>query len=303
MARGASATPTAVRSMCATPAATRRRRKRERVLLDDGREVGLIRWPGEGTPMVLIHGLFDTAEGYEDLCRVTNRPCISFDVPGFGCSDRPHQARIEAYGAELAGAIEKLDLERFVLVGHSLGGAIASQIAAAMPGRVRSLVLLAPAGYGRLPLAEFFDLPLFGDTAAVVASKVMRSGRLVDLTYRRMVSNGHPASEKLLARTADAKLRSAPGIRMAVKALAQIGKEEKAVIRQRGFYRGPVTALWGSDDVLVSPAHADNLRRILPQAEIEVWSGMGHHPQAERPRELAELIERACEGAEVALGA
>ena len=56
-------------------------------------------------------------------------------------------------------------------------------------------------------------------------------------------------------------------------------------------FAGPVAALWGEHDALVPPAHARGLRAAAPQATVQVWPGMGHHPQRERPRQLAHFVE------------
>jgi len=69
-------------------------------------------------------------------------------------------------------------------------------------------------------------------------------------------------------------------------------RQPDAFHRRRVAFHGPVAAVWGSHDVLVPADHARGLRAALPQVEVEVWSGMGHHPQHERTAELAFFIER-----------
>nr|MBA2262498.1 hypothetical protein [Solirubrobacterales bacterium] len=56
-------------------------------------------------------------------------------------------------------------------------------------------------------------------------------------------------------------------------------------------FAGPVAALWGARDALVPLAHADRVAAAAPVAHIEVWEGMGHHPQRERPSSLARFVE------------
>jgi pimeloyl-ACP methyl ester carboxylesterase len=68
----------------------------------------------------------------------------------------------------------------------------------------------------------------------------------------------------------------------------------KTAFRRRGLaYDGPVVALWGDRDRLVPASHAAGVAAALPQARIEIWPGMGHHPQHERPDELVELMAGA----------
>jgi pimeloyl-ACP methyl ester carboxylesterase len=54
-----------------------------------------------------------------------------------------------------------------------------------------------------------------------------------------------------------------------------------------------VTALWGARDALVPVAHAEGVLRAFPQARVEVWDGMGHHPQRERPEALDHFLTEA----------
>jgi pimeloyl-ACP methyl ester carboxylesterase len=78
---------------------------------------------------------------------------------------------------------------------------------------------------------------------------------------------------------------------MAVEAISAAGHSKHGFARRRLDFDGPVAALWGEHDALVNPAHRHALRRGLPQAHVEVWEGMGHHPQRERPAQLAAFIE------------
>ena len=52
--------------------------------------------------------------------------------------------------------------------------------------------------------------------------------------------------------------------------------------------------MWGDRDRLVPLAHRDGVMTAFPQAQLSVWKKMGHHPQRERPSELAQFIEAAC---------
>ena len=67
--------------------------------------------------------------------------------------------------------------------------------------------------------------------------------------------------------------------------------------RSAGVLRGDTPnrrALWGDRDRLVPLAHRNGVMTAFPQAQVSVWKNMGHHPQRERPSELARFIEAAC---------
>jgi pimeloyl-ACP methyl ester carboxylesterase len=90
-----------------------------------------------------------------------------------------------------------------------------------------------------------------------------------------------------------------PGARHATRAIAAAGLAGDALHRRAVAYGGPVEAVWGAHDQLVPVAHAAAVVRALPQARVEIWPGMGHHPQRERPGPLAALLARACAGSVV----
>lgn len=290
-----------LRSTPANRAARSARRPVARfVALPDGRRLHALTWKGRGTALVLLHGVLDSASGWNDLCRATSRPCIAIDLGGFGESDLPAQPSFAAYADDVIVALDDLGCEDYVLVGHSLGGAVATLIAEHRPGQVRALVLLAPAGFGRVPLAEMISLPGVRIVARRVLPLTLTSRAAVAATYRTVISNGRDASDEVLERILDKRGALVPGAVEATKAVVRGGLSAHALHRRRVAYDGDVTVVWGDHDRVVPAAHAAGVARALPQAQFHTWSGMGHHPQVERPAELAELIENACRRAETA---
>ena len=63
------------------------------VELADGRLLASRRWPGTGVPLVTLHGLFDCSLGWKHVAAATRRPCVAFDLPGFGRSGMPAENR------------------------------------------------------------------------------------------------------------------------------------------------------------------------------------------------------------------
>lgn len=104
-------------------------------------------WPGEGPPVVLLHGTGRTGRSWDAVARAlagTYR-VLALDARGHGLSE----ATERGYGAQqrtadLAAFMDAARLERAHLVGHSLGGATAALYAMAQPERVRALVLIEP---------------------------------------------------------------------------------------------------------------------------------------------------------------
>ncbi len=267
-----------------------------RVRLDDGRILHVSEWPGRGQPLVLLHGLLDSSAGWDDLARASRRPCLAIDLPGFGHSSPPSRPRLSAYAEDVVYGLRQLGVSSCNLVGHSLGGGVATTVAERMRSEVESLVLCAPVGFGRLPLAELAALPLVRHLTVGFLPHVLVNSLLLGSVYASFVSGGMRPSEELRRQLAADAGRVGPGLRAAVEALAAAGRSSRAFYRRSVHYHGPVSVVWGDRDALVPPSHISGVMAALPQAHVHVWPGMGHHPQRERPRELAELVEVACEG-------
>ncbi|WP_271103847.1 alpha/beta fold hydrolase [Pseudomonas tohonis] len=108
---------------------------------------------GEGEPVVFIHGSGPGASGHSNFKQ--NHPVFAEagyrvivpDLPGYGASDKPETVySLDFFVAALRGLLDALEIQRCVLVGNSLGGAIAIQLALDEPKRVSRLVLMAPGG-------------------------------------------------------------------------------------------------------------------------------------------------------------
>ncbi len=259
--------------------------------LGAGRTLRVRSWTGRGRPLVLLHGLMDDSEGWAQLARDTHRPCLAVDLPGFGGSDLPSRARVSAYAEAVVEGIDQLDLGEFTLVGHSLGGAVATSMAERYDA-VRALALLAPAGYGQIRLAEAMNLPGIRQAAELAMPLALVNPLTVTAAYTTFVAHHRLPSRDLMGRIVRRSFRSGPGVSAAVQAIAAAGRSQRAFATRAIDFDGPVAALWGEHDALVPREHVEALERALPQAHVEVWSGMGHHPQRERPAALSRYLER-----------
>jgi pimeloyl-ACP methyl ester carboxylesterase len=259
--------------------------------LPDGRRLRVRSWPGSGRPLVLLHGLFDDSEGWADLATSTRRPCFAIDLPGFGGSDRTLRPRISSYAQDICDGLDALGLTSCTLVGHSLGGAVAVGVAERSDA-VASLALLAPAGFGPIRLAELFTLPGVVDLAHAALPFALVSPLLVTAGYTTFVAHRRLPSKDLTERLRRRAFQSAPGVRDATQAIAAAGRSRRAFHKRTVAFDGPVAVLWGERDALVPVSHVRAVKRALPQARIEVWHRMGHHPQIERPAQLSHFVER-----------
>jgi pimeloyl-ACP methyl ester carboxylesterase len=257
--------------------------------LADGRGLCVRSWPGSGKePLVLLHGLLDSSEGWSRLCeRVSG---IAFDLPGFGYSDPPSRGSIAGYAQDVADGLDMLGVKRMTLVGHSFGGAVAAALAELLGDRVTALVLLAPAGFGRIHLAEVMSLPVIRPLVELALPTLLSSRLAVTAAYVTMVTNGASPDPALIERVTSRGGSLVAGLREATLSIAEASR---ACVGDRMQYDGPVHAVWGDRDRLVPVSHRIGVRAAFPHARIDVWKGMGHHPLRERTDDLIEVVEEA----------
>jgi pyruvate dehydrogenase E2 component (dihydrolipoamide acetyltransferase) len=260
------------------------------VALPDGRRLRVRAWPGRGRPLVLLHGLFDDAEGWGPLARDTRRPCWAVDLPGFGGSEGPTRPRVSAYAEDVVAGLDALAIGACTVVGHSLGGAIAVAVAE-RSAAVRALAVLAPVGFGPIRLADWMTLPGLVDLWELALPVALVNPLTVSAAYATFVAHRRLPSLDLMARLRRRAFRSGPGVRAATIAISAAGRSPRGFAHRAVAFDGPVAVVWGARDALVPTTHIAALRRALPQAHVEVWDGMGHHPQRERPVALARFIE------------
>jgi pimeloyl-ACP methyl ester carboxylesterase len=262
--------------------------------LGDGRVLCARRWPGRGEEtLVLLHGLLDSSEGWSRLCDRLSGVRVAFDLPGFGYSDPPPHGSIGGYARDVAEGLEMLRIKRMTIVGHSLGGAVAAALAELLPDRVTALVLLAPAGFGRLPTAEAVSIRGVWKLVELALPMLLSSRLAVTAGYVTMVSNGKSPEPDLVDRVTSRGLYLVDGVREGTRSMTEAGRSPHASQRRRVPFDGPVHAVWGNRDRLVPLSHRHGVYTAFPQARIHVWKGMGHHPVRERTDNLVEVVQNA----------
>jgi pimeloyl-ACP methyl ester carboxylesterase len=266
----------------------------EHVTLSDGRRLAWRRYPGAGAPLVALHGLFDCSLGWKQTASVMPGGMWAFDLPGFGGSDLPLKPRLDAYAGDIAEALSILGVRRFALAGHSLGGAVASVLADRFPGRVRTLALIAPAGYQRIALSDVLNAgPLRG--LARLAMPFALGNRLTAAAiYMLLISGGERPDAEQLARLTERAHSVIPGAMMANQALIDATHDPGSATRRQLRYHGPAHIFWGERDRLVPIGHLPAVQAALPQASTTIRSRLAHHPQLEAPMDLAAWLQDSC---------
>lgn len=262
-----------------------RRAEPLRADLGDGNIVSGLLWKGRGRPIVALHGLFDSSAGWAEVAALSERPIYAFDLPGFVYSSPSPGPEMEHYASRINGAIGKVGVRNYTLMGHSFGGAVASHIVAGGMASPHNLLLAAPAGYGPLHLARLFDLPGVSSLTSIIASRAAEIPPLADFAYTHFVAGGHRPEGDLVRRLQLLGPDLHRSLRQAIHALAKSGTD-----LPENFWQGPTTCVWGENDHLIPRSHMERLKKTLPQTEMIFWEDTAHHPQAEHPERFCNLL-------------
>lgn len=241
--------------------------------LDDAR-VHLLRG-GDGPPLLYLHGTAPSGAWLPVHERLAERFTVyAPDLPGFGGT--PEAAWVEGMDdlvLHLREVVDALQLSRPLVVGFSLGGWLAAEYAVWYPERVGELVLMAAGGL-HVPEAPIPDLfALHGE-------------RLVTTLFH------DPENARLLfgeAPSIEEKVR----VYREMTVLARLAWNpwfDPKLDRRLRRVTAPVLLLWGAEDRLIPPAHAEAYRRALSNARVKLVPRCGHMLPLERPDAAAAAI-------------
>jgi pimeloyl-ACP methyl ester carboxylesterase len=257
-----------------------------KVVSVDGQSVHMyeLRGQGKGPPVVLVHGLAGSANGFSGvfhkLARRFSR-VLAMDMPGHGFSAEYCGGPVCVRGQfdTLRAWCEQVVGEPAFVVGNSLGGAMSVKLASEYPSLVKALALVAPAGAALEP--EAFD--------ALLSSFDVKTPTEARALTRRLFHK--PPLPVMLFANELKKFYGTPTVQ-ALAAEARATRESLTPEALQGLTM-PVLLLWGgSERLLPAQTLAYYRAHLPPHARVHVVEGFGHIPQVERPDELVSHLVR-----------
>ena len=250
-----------------------------------------------GPAIVMLHGLGGTKVSMLPLVPdlAPRYRIIVPDLPGHGESEKVPRTDYTPrfYARHIRRLMDVLDVPDAVVVGNSLGGRIALELAVRSPDRVTGLVLLAAAvpgfraryvlGFTRVIPSEWGGLPF------------PSRERWMQMAIRRLFADPTQLPEDGFAAAADEFIRvyQSPVARMAFfDSLRHVLMEQPRPFWARmAKVRVPALVVWGEEDRLVPIRLGLKLAEVLPRSELLVLPGVGHVPQFEAQAETQRAVE------------
>ena len=238
----------------------------------------LVMGPAAGNPIVMIHGFGADLESwaFNQADLAAERPVHALDLPGHGGSGKDvGDGSIVALSKAVVAYLQHGGLSGAHLVGHSLGGAIAVQVALDNPDLVSELTLVAPAGFGPDIAGDFIDgfitqsrpRKLRGVLEALVAQPGLITAEMIEnvLRFKRLDGALH-ALKTIAAANFD-------------------GNSQRIDLRDRlSELSQPVRVLWGAEDRILPATHAENIENAT------VIQGAGHIVHMEKAADVNSAI-------------
>jgi pimeloyl-ACP methyl ester carboxylesterase len=262
-----------------------------------GHEVAY-RMAGEGPVVLLIHGMAGSSRTWRDVMPLLAREhtVIAPDLLGHGESAKP--AGDYSLGAQASSlrdlVVGALGIERATLVGQSLGGGVAMQLAYQHPELCERLVLVGSGGLGRevswvlrlltLPAVEHLMPVLFpralrerGERiGALLSGRGLRAPHLAEM-WSAYASLTQPEARRAFVRTLRAVI--GPG-----------GQAVSATDRLYLTRSVPSLIVWGARDEIIPVEHAYRAHELMPGSRLEVFEDAGHFVHVEQPARFAEVL-------------
>jgi pimeloyl-ACP methyl ester carboxylesterase len=247
---------------------------------------------GEGPPLVLVHGHSGRWANWLANIPFLSRThrVIAMDLPGFGHSPMPREPiTIENYGRTLDALMDRLDITAAPVVGNSMGGFAAAELAIKFPPRVERLVLVSAAGLATQYLGlstEFFRrrsyvalaraINLYAGIPEARAETLVRRPRLRRKVLEIVVR--HP--ERLSGPMAFELMRGSgkPAAADATDAIMNYDYRDRV-----SEIACPTLIVWGREDRVVPVSSAEEYHQLIERSRVDVFDDTGHVAMLERP--------------------
>ena len=234
---------------------------------------------GQGAPLLVLHGAGGNRGWTRSMARIAERFTVWAPThPGFGTSgDAEWMEGIDDLARFYLWFIDVAGLGRPHLLGHSIGGWMAAEMAAMSPGSIDRLVLVAPVGL-KPEAGEILDV--FFYTPVQLRDLTVHDPKTIPEWEELFTRPPTPAEQEIALRNREMTARLTWKPYMHNPRLAQFLPRVS----------NPALIVWGREDRIVPVVCGEQYRRLLPNATLKVLEACGHLPPIEQPDVYARLV-------------
>jgi pimeloyl-ACP methyl ester carboxylesterase len=234
---------------------------------------------GQGAPLLVLHGAGGNRGWTRSMARIAERFTVWAPThPGFGTSgDAEWMEGIDDLARFYLWFIDAAGLGRPHLLGHSIGGWTAAEMAAMSPGSIDRLVLVAPVGL-KPEAGEILDV--FFYTPVQLRDLTVHDPKTIPEWEELFTRPPTPAEQEIALRNREMTARLTWKPYMHNPRLAQFLPRVS----------NPALIVWGREDRIVPVVCGEQYRRLLPNATLKVLEACGHLPPIEQPEVYARLV-------------
>jgi pimeloyl-ACP methyl ester carboxylesterase len=245
---------------------------------------------GEGTPLVLLHGLYDSHRTWKHVAGALaqDRLVLMPDLPGHGLSDRPDASYELGWHARIVAQwLASTGRDQVDVLGHSFGGGVAQMLLLECPERIRRLVLLAPGGLGR-EIRTLLRLVSVPQVVERFGQPFMGIGTYLALRGERAFTKED--IEELVAMNAGSG--SARAFARTVRDIIGWRGQRRMFFDRAHELRGlpPIAVLWGDRDAIIPIAHGKRFAESVDGVVFIPFEGCGHYLHREEPDGFVRLV-------------
>ena len=245
--------------------------------------------PRDAPAILLLHGFGASLQAWDDWAPALekNLRVLRIDIPGFGLSG-PAVNQDYSDAADVARVIavmDQLGVQQVIVAGHSMGGRIAWNLAAAHPERVSKLVLLSPDGFPdpNAKSDKTYEVPaLLGLLPYSLPQWALRMGGVAPA-----FADDSQLTPQMMQRYHDMML--APGVRTALLERMRQTRNSDPVSRLQSI-KAPTLLLWGEKDAFIPVSNAQDYLKAMPQAKLVTLPGVGHVLHEEAPQASVQAV-------------
>ena len=245
--------------------------------------------PRDAPAILLLHGFGASLQAWDDWAPALekNLRVLRIDIPGFGLSG-PAVNQDYSDAADVARVIavmDQLGVQQVIVAGHSMGGRIAWNLAAAHPERVSQLVLLSPDGFPdpNAKSDKTYEVPaLLGLLPYSLPKWALRMGGVAPA-----FADDSQLTPQMMQRYHDMML--APGVRTALLERMRQTRNSDPVSRLQSI-KAPTLLLWGEKDAFIPVSNAQDYLKAMPQAKLVTLPGVGHVLHEEAPQASVQAV-------------